>query len=141
MDHLQKKVALYVRVSTDKQSNGLEAQLRSLKSYCETQGFGDCEIFRDEAISGAKSSRPALDELMTAIRNEKFSSVIVYSFSRFARSTRHLLEALEEFRSRNVDLAGPNRSRICVRIRAKKGPPDVEKEVFSRGDHPAFANG
>jgi len=39
---------------------------------------------------------------MQSVQEGRVSSVIVYSFSRFARSTRHLLEALEEFRKRDV---------------------------------------
>jgi DNA invertase Pin-like site-specific DNA recombinase len=56
------------------------------------------ELFTDENISGAKISRPSLDRMMTAVRNNEVTTVIVYSFSRFARSTTHLLGALEEMK-------------------------------------------
>lgn len=39
----------------------------------------------DEGISGTKANRPALDRLMAAVENDEVSSVVVYSFSRFAR--------------------------------------------------------
>ena len=45
------------------------------------------------------SLRPSLDRMMTAVRNREFSTVVVYSFSRFARSTTHLLSALEEMKT------------------------------------------
>ncbi len=98
-----KKVALYVRTSTDKQAKGLESQLRSLKEFCRSKEILNYEIYQDFGVSGAKSSRPQLDELMRTARDENISTVIVYSFSRFARSTKHLLEVLEEFRSLNVN--------------------------------------
>lgn len=91
-------VALYGRVSTSLQSTGLEAQLRALKEYCARKGINEYRVYRDENQSGTKSSRPALDEMMKAVRAGEISTVVVYSFSRFARSTTHLLSALEEFK-------------------------------------------
>jgi DNA invertase Pin-like site-specific DNA recombinase len=94
---MKRKLACYARVSTDLQTSGLEAQVRTLKEYCEKNGITDYEIFTDENYSGAKASRPALDRMMNAVRNGEISTVVVYSFSRFARSTTHLLSALETF--------------------------------------------
>jgi len=97
-----KKVALYCRVSTDRQENGLQAQQRALEEYCKAKGINNYILFLDEGISGAKASRPELDRMMQSVRTAGISSVIVYSFSRFARSTKHLLSALEEFNERGV---------------------------------------
>jgi len=97
-----KRVACYARVSTVDQTTGLESQMRVLKQYCEGNGIKDVEFFADEGISGTKASRPALDRLMAAVENEEVSSVVVYSFSRFARSTTHLLHALQIFKKRGV---------------------------------------
>lgn len=96
------KIALYARVSTDQQSTGLESQVRILKDYCTKNDILDYEIFMDEGISGTKSSRPALDRMMAAVNAGEVASVIVYSFSRFARSTTHLLNALQTFKAKNV---------------------------------------
>ena len=89
-------------MSTDQQATGLEAQVRVLKQHCERNNLIDFELFTDENQSGAKSSRPALDRMMTLMRGGEFKSVIVYSFSRFARSTTHLLSALDEFKKYDV---------------------------------------
>jgi DNA invertase Pin-like site-specific DNA recombinase len=98
-----KKIALYARVSTEQQSTGLESQVRFLKDYCDKNGIVDYEIFMDEGISGTKSSRPALDRMMAAVQSGEVGSVIVYSFSRFARSTTHLLNALSIFKQNAVN--------------------------------------
>lgn len=98
----KKRVCAYARVSTDQQSTGLESQVRLLKSYFEKENIVDYEIFFDEGISGTKSSRPGLDRLMTAVRNNEVSYVVVPAFSRFARSTTHLLTALSEFKQKGV---------------------------------------
>ncbi len=57
----------------------------------------------DEGISGTKDNRPALNELMNAARKRRFDVVLVWRFDRFARSTRHLINALEEFRNLGID--------------------------------------
>jgi DNA invertase Pin-like site-specific DNA recombinase len=95
---LKKKVFLYGRVSTDQQSGGLESQIRALKEYCAMNKITDYELFTDEGISGTKSSRPALDRMMAAFRKGECSCLVVYSFSRFARSVTHLLQGLEELK-------------------------------------------
>lgn len=58
-------------------------------------------IYRDK-MSGAKRSRPALDELMTDAMKRKFTTVVVWKFDRFARSVSHLLQALEIFNSLGI---------------------------------------
>lgn len=97
-----KKVALYGRVSTFSQGSGLEAQVRALTAYCDANAITRYEVFTDEGISGTKSNRPELDRLMTAVERGEFSAVIVYSFSRFARSVTHLLRALQDFEKHDV---------------------------------------
>jgi len=97
-----KKPALYVRTSTDKQQKGLESQILALKQYCTQKGIEDYLIFKDFGVSGAKSARPGLDALLFSVKRKEVSEVIVYSFSRFARSTSHLLKALDDFKSYNV---------------------------------------
>ncbi len=94
----KRKVFLYGRVSTDQQTGGLESQVRALKEYCAMNKITEYEIFTDENQSGTKASRPALDRMMAAVRNGECSCLVVYSFSRFARSVTHLLQGLEELK-------------------------------------------
>lgn len=99
---MAKKIALYVRVSTGNQTTGLEAQVRALRDYCARNNMIDYILYSDENQSGIKQSRPALDRMMKDARDGLIEKVIVYSFSRYARSVTHLLRALEEFRKMNV---------------------------------------
>lgn len=110
------KVAIYTRTSTDRQSNGLQSQKRALEDYCKARGITDYLVFEDFGVSGTKSSRPELDKLMIEVRAGTVSTVICYSFSRFARSTQFLLQTLDEFGklkvnfislSENLDLNTP----------------------------------
>src|SRR5262245_24493246 len=64
----------------------------------------------DVGISGAKNRRPELDRLMTDARRRRFDVVLVARFDRFARSTKHLVIALEEFNAIGVDFVSLNES-------------------------------
>jgi len=94
--------ALYCRTSTARQISGLESQDRSLVEYCKSKNISDYKIYQDSGVSGAKTNRPELDKLINDVKEGKINTVVVYSFSRFARSTKHLLEALDLFRELNV---------------------------------------
>ncbi len=59
--------------------------------------------YADNGISGTKDSRPALNELMNDAKKRRFDTVLVWRFDRFARSTKHLILALEEFRGLGID--------------------------------------
>jgi DNA invertase Pin-like site-specific DNA recombinase len=98
----KKITALYARTSTIMQASGLDAQIRALRRYCALHEITDYIIYEDDGISGAKVSRPALDRMMEDVKGGKIERVIVYSFSRYARSTSHLLKALETFKSLGV---------------------------------------
>lgn len=95
-------VAIYCRTSTANQEKGMEAQRRALVEFCKSKGIENYKVFEDFGVSGSKSSRPALNEMMKKVNEGSVASVIVYSFSRFARSTKHLLSALELFREKKV---------------------------------------
>jgi DNA invertase Pin-like site-specific DNA recombinase len=95
------KVALYTRVSTNDQS--VEMQTSDLKRYCDQRGFEVYKEYSDQGISGVKDRRPALDELMDDAKKKKFDVVLCWRFDRFARSTKHLITALEEFRHLGID--------------------------------------
>lgn len=99
---MNKKVALYCRVSTGNQSTGLEAQVRALREYCTRSNISDYVIYEDENQSGTKQSRPALDRMMKDVREGFVDKVIAYSFSRYVRSVTHLLRALEEFKKLDI---------------------------------------
>ncbi len=85
------------------QQSGLEAQRRALVEYCKSRSIKNYIIYEDSGISGTKSSRPSLDTMMKKVRAGEIEAVIVYSFSRFARSTKHLIDVLEEFESYGVN--------------------------------------
>jgi len=95
------RVAIYARVSTTDQST--DSQLLDLRRYVRERGWDIFREYVDEGISGTKDSRPALNELMDDARKRRFDVVLVWRFDRFARSTKHLILALEEFKNLGID--------------------------------------
>jgi len=100
-DSTPHRVALYCRVSTTDQST--DNQLLDLKRYVSDRGWQIYREYCDNGISGTKDSRPALNELMDDAKKRRFDAVLVWRFDRFARSTRHLINALEEFKNLKID--------------------------------------
>ena len=96
-----KRVALYARVSTADQT--VENQLIDLRRYAREREWKIAGEFADSGVSGAKTSRPELDRMMDAARKRKFDTVLVWRFDRFARSVKHLVVALEEFKGLGID--------------------------------------
>ena len=99
---MNKRVAIYARVSTDKQT--CENQLKELRSIAERMQYIVVDEFIDEGISGATSSRPALDALMKSATQRRFDMVMCWSIDRLGRSLQNLIEILNELQSLKVDL-------------------------------------
>jgi len=96
------KVALYLRVSTEEQTT-LNQELE-LKRYCDKENYEIYKIYKDEGISGAKTSRPELDKMLQDMRNRCFNAILVWKFDRLGRNTQHLLQVLEELKNKNIRL-------------------------------------
>jgi len=99
-----KRVALYVRVSTDHQT--IKNQERELEAVAERHGWTVVAIFKDQGISGAKGrdERPGLDKLLQAVARKEFDLVAAWSVDRIGRSLVDLVGTLQELHAKNVDL-------------------------------------
>tara|TARA_B100001964_G_scaffold122319_1_gene135687 strand:- start:2353 stop:2979 length:627 start_codon:yes stop_codon:yes gene_type:complete len=95
------KAALYCRVSTSDQKT--EMQLADIRKFAKDRGFRIFNEYIDSGVSGSIKSRPALDSLMSDAKKKKFDVILVWRFDRFARSTKHLVEALHTFKHLGID--------------------------------------
>ncbi len=144
-----KRVGLYMRVSTRDQS--CEMQLNDLERYSKERRFKVFRVYKDNGVSGTKESRPALSELMNDAKKRKFDVVLVWRFDRFARSTKHLISALYEFRNlgidfisyqENIDTSSPLGEAVFTIISAMaKLERDIIAERVKGGLRRAQANG
>src|ERR1700674_4783006 len=143
------RIGIYARVSTKDQS--CELQVRDLRAYCAARGFDLVREYVDVGQSGAKDSRPELNKLMDDARKRQFDAIVVWRFDRFARSTKHLLAALEEFRSlgiqfisynENVDTSTPLGQALFTIVSAvAQLERDLIRERVTAGIRNARANG
>lgn len=101
-----KKAAVYLRVSTDEQSTSL--QIDAIKKYCEYHNL-EFDVFEDK-ISGAKTSRPALDRLMKKIEAGEYSRLIVWRLDRLTRSLGHLARLILELKKSECDFVSVSES-------------------------------
>lgn len=95
------KVAIYIRVSTEKQET--ENQSIQLVEYCKNSQY---EIFNQyiDVISGKETSRPAYDLMFKHAHQKYFNLVLFWDLSRFSRSgTLYTLQKLKELENLGID--------------------------------------
>ena len=86
-------IALYIRLSiedTKVESMSIDNQKIALHQYADTmEGAGSAEVleFIDNGHSGTNFERPAVQELLDAVRIGKVNCIIVKDFSRFGRNS------------------------------------------------------
>jgi DNA invertase Pin-like site-specific DNA recombinase len=97
------KAVLYIRVSTEDQTIGLDAQLAKLKAWSE---LNDAEVvgdYRDAGISGTREDRPGLAAALDTACKHK-AAIVVYSLSRLSRSTSHCITLADRLAKSGADL-------------------------------------
>jgi DNA invertase Pin-like site-specific DNA recombinase len=99
-----KKAAIYCRVSTLNHGQSVDMQLLDLRKLAEQRGFEVTREYCDTGQSGSKSSRPALDAMLADAKRGKFRVLLVWKLDRLGRSTSHLIQLLEEFKTWGVEL-------------------------------------
>jgi DNA invertase Pin-like site-specific DNA recombinase len=101
---MTKRAAIYVRVSTDKQT--VENQLGELRQIAERRGWETVEEYHDAGISGAKGrkDRPGLDRMLKDAQRRRFDVVMAWAIDRLGRSLIDLLGTIQMLDACGVDL-------------------------------------
>jgi DNA invertase Pin-like site-specific DNA recombinase len=99
-----KRVAIYARVSTDKQTTA--NQLKALQEWAARCGHTIVKVYEDRAISGTKGreQRPAYDAMLKDAVRRDFDMIAVWSSDRLGRSLQHLIEVLQTIRDTKAGL-------------------------------------
>lgn len=96
----------YARVSTsDQADNGvsLDAQTERIRGWCRANGYELADVLVDRGLSGGRcDNRPALQDALRSV--SRGDSLVVYSLSRLARSTRDTLMIAEALERKGADL-------------------------------------
>jgi putative DNA-invertase from lambdoid prophage Rac len=91
------KIALYCRVSTNRQTN--DNQKSRLIEYAEANKF-EFDLF--EEVESTRKTRPIKQELLTKLRNGTYSAVVVFKLDRYARSSRELILEIQELINKGI---------------------------------------
>ena len=91
------RVAIYARVSTDDQTT--DNQTIPLINYCQRMNW-QYEIFLEKESS--RKSRPIQWELYNRLLRKEFDGLIIYKFDRWARSTKELVDHVENLVNKGI---------------------------------------
>lgn len=125
----------YARVSTVDQNLDLQ-----LKAFADA---GISKVFSDHGLSGTLASRPELDKALAYVRDGDV--LVVWKLDRLGRSTKNVLEILDQLKSRGVgfrslteglDTAGPMGQAMLTVLAAFN---QLERDVTVERTHAGLA--
>ena len=96
-DRFDKKLALYCRVSTNKQTN--ENQKIRLLQYAADMAY-KFDLY--EEVESSRKTRPVKQNLLMKLRKGEYSAVVVFKLDRFARSSRELILEIQELVDKGI---------------------------------------
>ena len=109
------KVAFYIRVSIGEQTKGysLEGQKSTLESWAEDMGWKWVKTYYEEA-SAKDLEREKFKEMITDAKNDLFDGVCIVDSDRFSRSTKDLLNVMDDLQTHGVKLHIHNLQHIDI---------------------------
>lgn len=115
--------ALYLRVSTSAQAGegkeSLGTQERDLRALAKQLGLKVLEPAFQDVLSGAGKTRPGFELMLDAARRHRFTDLLVWDLTRFARSAVTGLQAVEALHASGVT------------VRDRQGRSSRDKLVFT----------
>ncbi len=111
-----KRAAIYVRVSSEKQAEGVSPQTQEAdcRAYCESRGYIVVEVYRDTEKyrvggrmvepSGTRGDRPELRRMLADTHGKRFEVIIAWREDRLYRSYRPMLDVLECIEQTAIDI-------------------------------------
>src|ERR1700740_141445 len=101
---MTKRAALYLRVSTDKQT--VQNQREALTAIATQRGWQIVAEYNDAGISGAKGrdDRPGLDKALKDATRAHYDVLMVWAIDRLGRSLQDLLATMQVLEASRVDL-------------------------------------
>lgn len=106
VDYQMKRVALYIRVSSDKQAktgDSLREQEETLLDYVKSQkDMTVHSTYIDDGISGQKLKRDEFQRLMNDVKNNQIDMILFTKLDRWFRSLKHYLNNQDILEKHNV---------------------------------------
>ena len=98
---MPKKVAIYARVSTDRQTT--DSQLHELRDFVRRAKWKVYREYIDNGYSGKNTQRPAYAEMLADARQRRFDLLVVWKLDRLSRSLKDLITTLDELGHLGID--------------------------------------
>jgi site-specific DNA recombinase len=113
MSNEMKKVAIYARVSSERQAEkdlSIPAQIKALKKFAMDRGWEVISEYIDEAESARTANRPAFQEMIEAAKKKEtpFNVILVWKLSRFARNREDSILYKSLLKKRGVSVVSIN---------------------------------
>ena len=101
------RTAAYARYSSDAQrAASIRDQLRNVDDYCRRAGWPAPEVFKDEAVSGARQDRAGYRAMLQAAAAGRFNVLLVDDYSRLTRDIVESARLVQELAYYEVRLIG-----------------------------------
>jgi site-specific DNA recombinase len=99
------KVAYYVRVSREEQAKGYspDGQRSTLDNWLKETGWHWVKTYQDEE-SGKNTQRERFQEMLVDAKNGVFNGICMFDNDRFSRSTKDLLNVMDDLLTYGVKL-------------------------------------
>ena len=100
------KVALYIRVSTDRQAkegDSLEAQENALVEYCNKNNYIIIDKYIDGGESGQKLKRTNLQRMLDDVKENKFELILMTKLDRWFRNIGDFYKVIEIIKKHNIN--------------------------------------
>ncbi len=106
-DPAPKRVAIWIRVSTEDQARGESPEHHEYRAraYAEIRGWEVVTLYNLAGVSGkAVIAHPEARRMMEDVKAHRITGLIFSKIARLARNTRELLEFAEFFQAQGADL-------------------------------------
>ncbi|WP_227847313.1 recombinase family protein [Clostridioides sp. ZZV15-6598] len=105
MDNI-KRVALYIRVSTEEQAlhgDSIRTQTEALEQYAKDNAFIIIDKYIDEGYSATNLNRPSLQRLLADIKENKIDLILLTKLDRFSRGVKNFYKILDILEKHKCD--------------------------------------
>lgn len=107
---MRRKIAIYARQSVDKKdSMSIETQIELCMNFINTNPEHDpVEVYSDKGYSGKNTIRPDFQRLLTDVKEDRISKIVVYKLDRISRNLLDFVSMYQEFENHKVEFGSVN---------------------------------
>jgi Resolvase, N terminal domain len=112
MTRQDKTTAMYVRSAVHSRTGdrSLAAQEQACRAYAAARGWHVGEVFADEGIPSTQRDRPAMNQLLTAVRDRVVERMLIARPDRLSRSYTDMKAIVDEREAQGVECVAVEQS-------------------------------